>query len=208
MYASVRTGPRAELLAVVGVDDEPRAFVRASAQLLHRLAHVAERDEVAELHASGEDDHRKALVFSDVRLAELLRAEACLEEMVVVENGVRDAGLREERRQMRLPDALGEPRAERTLAEDGVHAIAERADLPDAVASRDADEDGLVVAPREELDLPAADEVREVADDIGSVRLEPIQQGAGEVEARFDLRMPVQGGNERGIRPLGHLLKH
>src|SRR2546426_958756 len=74
---------------------EARALVGSSAKLLHRLAHVAERDEVAELHASGEDDHRQALVFSDVRLAELLRAESCLEEVLVIEDRVRDSSFGE-----------------------------------------------------------------------------------------------------------------
>src|SRR5512133_53948 len=71
MHALVGARPRAELLAVVRVDDQARAFVGPRAKLLHRLAHVAERDEVPKLHASREDDQRKALVFGDVRLAEL-----------------------------------------------------------------------------------------------------------------------------------------
>ncbi|TME26846.1 MAG: hypothetical protein E6I66_14050 [Chloroflexi bacterium] len=95
MHALIGAWPRTELLAVVGIDDEARALVGSSAKLLHRLAHVAERDEVAELHASGEDDHRKALVFGDVRLAELLRAESCLEEVLVIEDRVRDSSFGE-----------------------------------------------------------------------------------------------------------------
>ena len=66
--------------------------------------------------------------------------------MVFIEDRVRDAGLGEDRGQVRLPHALGQPGAERAPAEDRRDAIGERPDLPDSVAPRDADEDRLVVA--------------------------------------------------------------
>ena len=208
MYASERTGPRAELLAVIRVDHELRALVGACAQLLHRLSDVTERDEVAKLHAARKDDDGKTLVLGHVGLPELLRAKTGLKEMLIVEDRVGDTGLREERGQVRFPDALGEPRPQRTLTEDRVHPVGERADLADAVAPRNSHQDRLVVAAGEKLDLPTADEVREIADDVGPIRLEPVEERAGKMEARFHLRMAVQRGDERRIRTLGHLLEH
>ena len=203
--ALVRTRPRAELLAVVRIHDEARAGRMPLAQLFDRRAHVAERDEIAQLHAAGEHDHRQALVLGDVRLAGLVPLETSAQEMLVVEDGVRDAGLSEERREVRFPHALGEPCAERPLPEDRIDPVGERADLPDAVAPRHAHEHRLVVAAREELDLTAPHEVGQVADDVGPVRLEPVEERSGEVEARFHFGMAIEGGHERRIRALGHL---
>src|SRR5207253_5594532 len=60
-------------------------------------------------------------------------------------------------------------------------------------------------AAREELDLSAAHEVGEVTDDVGTVALEPVEQGSGKVEACFHFGMPVQRGNKRRICALGHV---
>jgi hypothetical protein len=124
--------------------------------------------------------------------------------VLVVEDGVGDAGLGHDRWDVRLPHALREPCAERPLAEHGVHAIGERADLPDGIAARDADEDRLVVATREELDLTAANEVREITDDIRTVPLEPVEERTGEVEGRFYFGVPVESGHERCVCTLCH----
>jgi hypothetical protein len=72
-----------------------------------------------------------------------------------------------------------------------VDAVGEGADLPHTVAARHADEHRLVVAAGQELDLATPDEVREVADDVGAIRLEPVQKRSGEVEARLHLGMAV-----------------
>jgi hypothetical protein len=128
--------------------------------------------------------------------------------MLVVEDGVRDTRLGQERRQMRLPDALGQPRPERALSEDRVDPIGKRPNLADPVAPWHSDQNGLVVPAGEKLDLASADEVSEVADDVRTVRFEPIEERAREVKAGLYLRMPIQGGDERGIRSLGHVLEN
>src|SRR5207247_10728133 len=176
----------------------------ARAELLHRLAHVAERDEVAELHASGEDDDWKALILGYKGLAELLRPETRLEEVLVVEHCVCDSRLSEKRRQMRLPDALGEPRPERALSEDRVYSIGKRTNLSHPVAPRDSHQDWLVIAPGEKLDLTPSDEVGEVAYDVRSVGLKPVKERAGEVKTRLYFGVPVKGGIARATRPRAH----
>src|SRR5687767_5576003 len=107
---------------------------------------------------------------------------------------------------MRLPNAFGEPRAERTLPEDRMHTIRQRAYLAHAISARHADEHGLVVAARKELDLAAPHQVGEVADDVGPVRLKPVKEWTGEVKARLHLRVAIERGHERRICTLGHLL--
>ena len=106
---------------------------------------------------------------------------------------------------MRLPHALGEPCAERTLTEDRVHAVAQRSDLRDRVTTRDADKDRLVVTAGEKLDLTAPHEVREVANDVGTVPLEPVEQRSGEMQARLHLGVSVKGGNQRRVGALCYL---
>ena len=97
VHALVGPRPRAELLAVIGVDDELRAGRVPLAQLLQRGAHISERDEVTQLHAAWKDHERKALVLGDVRLTELVLLQAGPEEVLVVEHGVRDARLGHDR---------------------------------------------------------------------------------------------------------------
>ena len=208
MDTLVRAGPGAELLAVVGVHDESRALIGSCAKLLHRLADVAERDEVPEPHTSREDDHGQALIFGDKGLAELLRPEARLKEMLVIEDRVGNTCLREERRQVGLPDAFRQPRPEGPLSEYRVHPVGKRPNLSDPVAAWHADQDRLVVPAGKELDLTSSDEVGQVADDVGSVGFEPVQERTGEVKTGLYFRVPIERGDERRIRPLGHILEH
>ena len=207
VHALVGAGPRAELLAVIRVHDEARALVGPRAQLLHRLPDVAERDQVAELHAAREHDHGEPLILGDIRFAELLRTQSRLEEMLVVEDRVRDASLGEQRGKMRFPHALGQPCAQRPLTEDRVNPIGQGTDLTDAVPARHTNEDGLVIAAGEELDLSASHQVGEISDHVGPVRLQPVQERTGEVKACLHLRVAVKRRHERRIRALGHLLK-
>jgi hypothetical protein len=203
-----RARPRAELLAVIGVHDELRAGGLPLAQLLHRLAHVAERDEIAEPGVGRVEHEREALILGDEGLAEILAAQTGLKEMLLVQDRVRDAGFRQDRREVRLPHALGQPGPERPATEDRGDPVGERTDLTDRVTARYADKDRLVVAARQELDLTALDEVGKVADHVGPVRLEPIEEWAGEVEGRFDFGVPIERGHERRIRALGHVREH
>jgi hypothetical protein len=88
-----------------------------------------------------------------------------------------------------------------------VNAIGKRPNLGDPVAAGDADEDRLVVAAGEKLDLAPPDEVRKVTDDVWAVGLQPIEERTGEVETGLYFGVPIERGNERGIRPLGHILE-
>ena len=108
---------------------------------------------------------------------------------------------------MWLPNPLGQPRTQGALSEDRVNPIGKRPNLSDAIAPRYPDQNRLVVAPGEKLDLSPSDEVREVADDVRPVRLKPVKERAREVKTRLYFGVPVEGGNERGIRPLGHILE-
>jgi hypothetical protein len=128
--------------------------------------------------------------------------------VLVIEDRVGHSRLGEKRGEVRFPDAFGQPGAEGPLSEDRVNTIGKRPNLPDAVASRDADQNRLVIAAGEELDLTSSDEVREVADDVRTVGFKPVEEGSREVEAGLYFGVPIEGGHKGGIRPLGHILEH
>src|SRR5207253_4624899 len=54
----------------------------------------------------------------------------------------------------------------------------------------------------------ALHEIGEVADDVGSVALEPVEERAGEVERRFHLGVPIERSHERRIRALGYVSEY
>ena len=78
----------------------------------------------------------------------------------------------------------------------------------DAIAPGYSDQNRLVVAAREELDLAPSDQVRDVSDDVGTVGFQPVKQRTGEVESGLYFGMPIKGGHEGGVRPLGHILEN
>jgi hypothetical protein len=88
-----------------------------------------------------------------------------------------------------------------------VDPIGKRPDLAHSIAPRDTDENGLVVAAGKELDLAPFDEVGEVADDVRTIRFEPVEERSREVKTRLYFGVPIERGDEGGIRPLGHILE-
>ena len=76
-------------------------------------------------------------------------------QMVVVKNCVFVAGRGEVVGQRRLPDSFGEPGATRHLAESRRHLVAHALELARPVALRQRDEDRLVQAAAQDLDLVA-----------------------------------------------------
>jgi hypothetical protein len=137
----------------------------------------------------------------------LVAAQTGLEEVLLVEDGVRDAGFSEDRWKVRLPHPLGQPCAQRALSEDRVNPIGKRPNLGDAVAPRHTDQNRLVIAPGEELYLTPSDQVGEVPDDVWAVGFQPIEERPREVKAGLYFGVPIEGGHEGGVRPLGHILE-
>ena len=117
VHALERARPGAELLAVVGVDDEARTTVVALAQLLDRGLDRPERNEVPKPHASGEHHQRQPLILGQEGARDLLGAHAGVQKVRVVQHRIGDAGFGEDRRYLGFPHAFREPRAERPAAE-------------------------------------------------------------------------------------------
>ena len=120
-------------------------------------------------------------------------------EVRVVEDGPAIAAGDEGRRQVRLPDALGEPGAGRPSAEEALEFVAHASKLPDPVALGQRGEDRFVVAAAQDLDLLAGDEGMQSFDEVGPLGGEPGQQRAGVVERQPYPVMTLQRLEHREI---------
>ena len=99
-------------------------------------------------------------------------------EVGVVEDRPAVAGVGEGGRQVRLPDALGQPGAGRPPPEGPLDAIGHAPQLGDPIALRQGREDRLVKAAAEELHLVALDQRPQPAEEVGLAR-RAIQSSSG-----------------------------
>ena len=107
-------------------------------------------------------------------------------EVGVVEDRPLVAGRDERRRQVGLPDPLGEPGAARAVAEQSLQLVGHPDELADPVALRQGREDRLVPAAADDLDLAAPDEAGQPVEELGPLGPQPGQQGTGVVEREAD----------------------
>ena len=113
-----RRRPAAELLAVVAHRPDALAGLgRVVAEVADDVVDLRERDPVAEALLGAEDRQDLALVVGRVRAPERLLGDRGGPEVGVVEDRPLVAGRDERRRQVGLPDPLGEPGAARAAAE-------------------------------------------------------------------------------------------
>ncbi len=113
----VGSGPHAEFFQVVAHGREAAGMVfRASAQKFDGVRGRAKRKQVAQRFQAGQNFYGVALILGEIVAEELVEFEAGAEKMIVVHQRVFDAGRRERRGQLRLPDAFGEPCTARARA--------------------------------------------------------------------------------------------
>jgi hypothetical protein len=77
--------------------------------------------------------------------------------MDVIENGVRDIGFGQDRRQLGFPHTFGKPSAGRAISEMALDVVRELDDLLVLVRRRDRNQNGLVKAAAHHLDLAFGD---------------------------------------------------
>ncbi len=116
VHVGVGARPDPELLAVVDHGDR-RGASPPGLQILERLVDAGEGDQVPQPLVDREDAEAQALLVRQVVTAEGVDVEARQREVPVVDEHVLDAGLAQHPRQVRLPDALGEPHAAGSHAE-------------------------------------------------------------------------------------------
>ncbi len=158
------------------------AGVAEGAQVLRRLLGRPKGDQVAEPLVDGEERQPAPVTLGPERRVKPLALESGGEEMAVVHQRVADAGLREVRGQLGLPHPLGEPEAAGIHPEAALHGLVHPADLLDPVGSGNRGEHRLVEAGKKDLELPVGGERADSVEIGGLVTLQPLQEGAGEMQ--------------------------
>ena len=192
--------PRAELLAVVAHHPDPVAVLgRVVAQVVDDLLDVAEGDAIAKALLAAEDAQELTLVIGRVRPPQALLGDRRGAEVCVVEDRPLIAGRDQRGRQVRLPDAFGEPCSGRTSPERRLELASHPAQLADAIAFGERRKDRLVVAPAEDLHLSAIDEPPKLGDEARSLGAQPVEQRTRVVERQADVRMALERVDHRLI---------
>ena len=184
--------PGAELLAVVAHQGQPFALAGQTAEDLHDLLDRLPGNRVAQDLERGQHHYRVALLLGQEGLEQRLGADADRFEVLVVEDRVAVAGLRQRPWEARLPDSLGQPEPSGPAAEISRHGVAQQLQLDELVAVRDDRQDRLEVAAAQHLDLTPLDEAADSLDELRVVFPQVVQQEAAVVEGGLDARVPLQ----------------
>jgi hypothetical protein len=120
----------------------------------------------------------------------------------VVEDRPAVAGRAEGGRDVRLPDALRQPRAARPPPEGFGDDVRHPVQLGNSISLGQGRQDRLEEPAAQDLHLAATDELPEPADERRALRLEPLEQRPGVMQAEMDARVALDGGDHRLVRPL------
>jgi len=192
--------PHPELLPVVAQRDGAagRAF-RELAEVVDGGRRLVERDQIPEPLVDREDGEGAALVLREVVAAQPLAIKPGVDEVRVVEEGVVEARVAEEAREVRLPDPLREPHPARRGAEPFPKVVRHEPELPLRVVARDRREDRLIESAAEELDLPPRGELPENGEILGAVGLDPLEKRPGVVQGAADGGVALQHLQKRPV---------
>ena len=172
----VGAGPGAELLAIVPHGGHAAgmalgAFTKESDGLFART----EGQQVAQNLQAGKNAHGLAAIFADVIAVELVELETGSEEMHVVHQRVFHARRSQRVRRLRLPDALGEPRAIGLAAEFFEQIFAHQLNLPELVLGRNGNQDRFVKAAADQFHLPARGQFPKMVEELRMAALHPFE---------------------------------
>jgi hypothetical protein len=187
-----RIRPGAELLAVVAHDAQPRPIVRGvRLQVCDDVVDVAERDSVAQPLLRPEDRQQRALVLGHVRAPQGLFGHRCRPEVGVVQDRPAIPGAGDGHRQVRLPDALGEPGPGRTDANEPLDLVGHAPQLAHTIAIRQRDEHRLRPAAAHHLHLAPRDEGTQPDHEVRPFGADPLEERPRDVERDADAGMPL-----------------
>ena len=204
-----RGRPGAELLAVVAHHPDPVAGLgRVVAQVADHVLDRPERNPVAQPLLRAEHREQVALVLGRVGAPKVLLGDRRRAEVLVVEDRPAVARGLERRRQVRLPDPLGQPGAERPAAGDTLDHRGHAGELVEPVVRGQRREDRLVQAAAQELDLVAVDERPEALEERRPLGCEPLEQRTRVVEREAHARVALERLDHRQIRLLKDLAEH
>ena len=192
--------PDAEFFEIVthGREAPGMAFGRA-AQEIRGFMLVAERNQIAKRLQPGQDLHRVPEIFGNVITKKLFEFESGAEEMIVVDEGVIHVRVRKAGWDVRLPDALGQPRAARPGLEMLFGVCSQTRDLLPTIFGRNRHQDRLVKAAADDFDLSRGSQRAKFVEIFRMHALQPFKQRARIVQADADRGMAFKYFDERQV---------
>src|SRR5260370_5982503 len=149
-----------------------------------------------------------AAVHGDISAEKLLRLEARGKKVDVVHQAVAHPRGSESRWKLRLPDALGEPRAGGALAKMLFEIGGEPRDLLVLIRGRNGYENGFVEAAADKLDLAGLQQRFKTLEIFGVMLFHPGKERAGIVQAQAHTRMLFQQLDKGEVAVLVRFLKN
>src|SRR2546430_3451230 len=186
----VRSRPDAEFFhAITHGSNAARMDGGGIASISNDVLNFAEGNEIAESFLPGIEPHGLATVLGDVGAKEFLGLEARGEEMHVVNQGISNIGRGKRGGKLWLPNALGEPRAGRWLAEVLLQVGGQASNLFVLIFGRNRDQNGLVETATDEFHLAGLDQIFQPGKILRPMFLNPGEERPGIVEAEMNLPM-------------------
>ena len=137
-----------------------------------------------------------AVLFRHEASVQLPRFQAGGKEVRVVQNRVLHACLGQRAGERRFPNAFGDPRPARRLAEVVLDVIRQHPDLGNLIGVGNHRQDGLVIPAPNQFDLPALGELPELLEVLRVVFFQPLQQDSRKMQAQMNPRVLLQGTDE------------
>ena len=208
---AVRLGPETELLPVIGERDGHRFITPEPLEERDRPLHGLERQPVAQPLGRREQRDGRPGIFR--RVASEQVPEGVIPhlevgrqprrgggELVGVHHRVPQPGPGEGRGQVGLPHPFRQPAAGGVGAELRAQRRAHPGQLPLAVRFRQERQDRLIVAPAEQLHLPARRQRPDPLQEPGLVGAQPVQQAAAIVQREAHAGVALKRPQERLVR--------
>src|SRR5579859_225476 len=176
--------PDAEFLHVVAHGcHAARMLSGGVAKKFDGLVRAAKGNEITKGLETRNQTDGLGLILGNESSEELAGVESGVEEVVVVDEGIFHTCGSENRGQLRLPNALGEPRAARALSKVKRNIIREPLNLLASVLSGDGNQNGLIKTAAQEFHLSALDKNSEALEIFRMGFFEPFQQPPRIVQA-------------------------
>jgi hypothetical protein len=203
----VGLGPDAELLDVVEVDGGGSVGNRAGLighglDVGHCLGGRGEGQAVAQGLGNGEQVQAAAVLLGGVEAVELVPLAAGAEKVVVVHHHVADAGIGQGRHHGGFPHSLSEPGALGTLQEVLLQTVGHGGQLAHAVPVGNHRQHRFHVAGAEEFHLAPLGHLAQQGHVIRVMGHQPFQQPAGRMQGETEIRVFVDGFQERLVATL------
>src|SRR2546426_26193 len=208
-HPAMRARPEPELLRVVAVGEDPVApgpgqLAEVPADGVQR----PERDQVSELVIRGKESDGAGGALGDEDAAEALVQKPGEAQVLIVQDRVAHARLRQHFGERRLPDALRDPRPLRADAAPSLPVRGEALDLVERVGARNDGQDRLVEGAAQRLDLPRRHETYDAVDETAIVLLQPLPEAPRKMKGGGHTPMAFEAIEKRRVAQAHGVAEH